>query len=165
MVYSIHIFLTAAFFDYFIAGDTSKSELLSPVRVACAGLILIGILLFLSKAAPSLITVQYGYLAAGLAVVIPALVILFTRPRLFLPAIKTVPFFFFLYLFYDLTSFALTVNEFNGTYLGMLTVVGLRFPVEELVFWMILNSAVVTVYYSYFLRNDTAVATPAIETI
>ena len=154
LLYAMQVFGIAIFYDYFIAGSPSGPISPRAARSALAGLGVLLLFVFLLDSAPDLVSVRYGYLVAGLATLAPALVILYRRPGLCVPALKTVPFFFFLYLLYELVSLHFGLWRFPGQYLGMVTLFDLHFPLEELVFWIALSSASISVYYAHFIRTE-----------
>lgn len=68
--------------------------------------------------------------------------------------IKTGAFFFMVFLIYELTAIKLGQWHFQGQYIGWVELMGLRFPFEELLFWMGLSGFVVLSLYEGFVDND-----------
>jgi len=59
-----------------------------------------------------------------------------------------------LFLIYELTAVKLEQWHFPGQYIGWIDLFGLKFPFEELLFWMGLSSFVVLSIYEGFIDND-----------
>ena len=47
----------------------------------------------------------------------------------------------------------MNVWMFPGKYVGLVTVIGIAFPIEELLVWIIASSAIVATYYEFCIDD------------
>jgi hypothetical protein len=94
----------------------------------------------------------YFYMQMGIVLIIlPIILTFFKSPRLFTKLIKVGIYFSFLSLIYELTALYLDQWVFpGGGTLGLVGVGKIRFPVEELVFWIMLGSIGGLSLYEFF---------------
>lgn len=97
---------------------------------------------------------SHAYFFSALPTLIPVIYVLKKRPNLIIKFLKTSIFFFMLYLLYELTAIKLGQWYFPGEYIGWVELKGIRFPFEELLFWMGLSSITVLSLYEGFVDND-----------
>ncbi len=97
---------------------------------------------------------RYAYFSLALPAIIPVIWVLKKYPALFIKFFKTGVFFFMLFLIYELTAVKLGQWYFPGEYIGWVELAGLRFPFEELFFWMMLSSFTVLSLYEGFVDDD-----------
>ena len=97
---------------------------------------------------------RHAYFFSALPTVIPLIYVVKNRPNLIMKFIKTGAFFFMLFLIYELTAVKLGQWYFPGQYIGWVALFGLRFPFEELLFWMGLSTFIVLSIYEGFVDND-----------
>jgi hypothetical protein len=134
------------FFDRERTGRISKrfKYLAVPAFLALTGVLAI------FAARPDAFHFKYAYFLLASPSIIPIAYVLYEQPRLFLKFLKTGLFFFMLYLIYELTAVKLGQWYFPGEYVGWVELVGIRFPFEELLFWMMLsNFAVLSIYEGF----------------
>lgn len=103
---------------------------------------------------PSVLYFGYAYLKVCLLILIPLLIILVKKPKLILHIIPSSIYFIFVYLSHELTALHLNQWRFPGDYIGWINLGGVVFPVEELIFWIILSSLVVSTYYEICFDNQ-----------
>jgi hypothetical protein len=96
----------------------------------------------------------YAYFLLALPAIIPVGYVLRYYPKLSLKFFKTGIFFFFLFFIYELTAVKLGQWYFSGQYIGWVELIGLKFPLEELFFWMILSSFAVLSLYEGFVDDS-----------
>lgn len=97
---------------------------------------------------------KYSYLTIALPTFLPLAYGIFVRPKLFSKIIKIAPFFFSLFLLYELTALYLGQWYFLGNYIGNIKIAGLSFPFEEFFFWVIISSPTVIVIYEFFVDDE-----------
>lgn len=97
---------------------------------------------------------SYAYLLLGLAAVSPLLFVVFRYPLLLPKFFKVGLFFIFLFLVYELTAVKLGQWYFPGEYIGHLKIIGLEFPFEEFLFWILLSSSAVLSYYEWLVDDE-----------
>ena len=103
---------------------------------------------------PELIDIQYAYLLVGGAAVLPALYTMFRYPTIIPKLIFLIPFFFCVYLAFELIALHFGWWSFDGNYVSLVTILGLTFALEELVIWIILGSAVVAAYHELLVDDQ-----------
>ena len=103
---------------------------------------------------PELITFDYAYFKLGIFTLIPLAYVGLRKPFLFWRFIKASPFFIFLFLVFEVTSLKLDHWRFPGNYLGQVNVIGITFPIEEFIIWIIISSTVVMSYYELFIDDE-----------
>ncbi|MDY6777208.1 MAG: hypothetical protein SVU32_00955 [Candidatus Nanohaloarchaea archaeon] len=100
---------------------------------------------------PTPFNVPYFYLLFGLPVIILPLVYEFQRrPELFPGLIQTGAYFFYSFLIYEMTALRIGFWGFPGNrtaFIGWVTLLGERLPLEEFVFFLLLTPAVTVVFY------------------
>jgi len=99
--------------------------------------------------------VSYFYLKAGiLLVALPVAAFLFELPRYLSVFLKTAPYFLALSLVNELIGLHNGHWVFPGQhFIGWVRIGTFHFPIEELVFWMVLFSSSVIVYFEVFDDN------------
>lgn len=97
---------------------------------------------------------RYAYFFMALPTIIPVAWVIKWYPKLFIKFFKTSLFFFVLFLIYELTAVKLGQWYFPGEYIGWVELMGLRFPIEELIFWMGISSFVVLSLYEGFVDDE-----------
>src|SRR3989338_4848211 len=102
----------------------------------------------------SFLNIRYAYFILASPSVIPIAYVIKKRPYLTPKFFKTGIFFFVLYLIYELTAVKLDQWYFPGEYVGWVNLAGIRFPLEELLFWMMLSSFTVLSLYEGFVDDD-----------
>ena len=130
--------------------DTISPHVLWGLIPAIFLTILLLVIFFVS---PDTLKFRYAYLILGIAALVPLVFLLFKKPRFYTKFAKTVPYFFFLFLAYELVALYLGQWEFPGQYIGHVTLAGLSFPFEEFFFWILLSSPVILSYYEIFIDD------------
>ena len=97
--------------------------------------------------------IPYAYFFLAFPSIIPVIYVMEERPELALKFLKTAVFFFMLYLVYEITAVKLGQWYFPGEYVGWVELGNLRFPFEELFFWMTLSSFTVLSLYEGFVDD------------
>lgn len=151
--YFLWVFLTIVFYEYFAEYDFSKRVSPNYKKALIAGLVVIPLVVGLSKIAPALLTFQYAYLWLGSMTLIPFAAIVLKRPSIFPKVLEIVPFFILLYLAFELTALHTGLWSFPGHYIGTVSVMGLTFPLEEMIFWVVISSAVTAAYHEFVVDD------------
>lgn len=152
--YFFWVFLVVAFYEYFLDHDCPKKISPHALTVALIGGILAVLVVTASKIAPGMLRMNYAYAQLGSLTFIVTALILFKHPGLLHKVIKTMPFFAFMYLAYEITALYLGLWNFPGAYLGSMAIGAIRFPVEELIVWIIASSTIVATYYEFCVDDD-----------
>lgn len=102
----------------------------------------------------NLLLFSHAYFFLTIPTLIPVLYVLKNRSFLVAKFLKTSVFFFFLFLVYELTAIKLGQWYFPGEYIGWVEIKGLKFPIEELIFWIGLSPFAVLALYEGFVDDD-----------
>jgi hypothetical protein len=149
----LNIYLVVMFYEYFLDKHLTK-KLWSPNFKYLFVIILVSIFSFILVlfGAPFLLKISYFYLILGLAaILLPLLLELLAAPKLISKFFKMGAYFFYLSFLYEVTALKLGWWSFPGIqFVGWLSVFGVRFPLEEFVFWIILFAMAVAAYYEFF---------------
>lgn len=76
-------------------------------------------------------------------------------PNLYYRYSKATAFFFLLYLVYELVAIKNGQWFFPGQYIGGVQFFGLQFPIEELIFWMVLSTPLILATYEKFIDDES----------
>lgn len=105
---------------------------------------------------PELLYIHYFYLKAGIVVILlPTLAILGSHPALDKKMLKVGAFFLYYCLVYEVTALKLDQWSFpaHNEFIGLIHFHGYAFPLEELLFWIMLGAIAGLSYYEYFDDN------------
>ena len=123
---------------------------MSALSVLATALLLYGI-------SPEILTFNYAYLILGTSSSAPFIFSAVMNRVLILPLTtrfaQDALFFFFVHLAHELTAVKLGQWYFPAQSIGYLELVGIRFPVEEFVFWIVLSTAILLADYEYFIDD------------
>ncbi len=152
-----YIFMTAyvlTFYEHFF--DKDKNHRISPhiwvaIIPAILAWLVVVCLYFLD---PSRLYFSHAYLKMGLAAVIPLILQVIQSPKLLRKYIPFALSLFFIIFTWEVVGLTFQYWTFPGRdYLGMVTAFGQRFPVEEIIFWMLLYPATIASYYERFVDD------------
>ncbi|MDE2437942.1 MAG: hypothetical protein KGN01_00885 [Patescibacteria group bacterium] len=152
VLWLLQIFL---FYEHFIDRTRLvlyKSE--QQLKMFIAGVLSVFLLLVIYTPSPSLLYISKAYFVLCLFVLIPFFIICVKKPKIVRRTLLIIPYFFFVYITHEITALQLHQWNFPGDYLGWIQVMGVRFPVEEFVFWIILSSLVGATYYEFYFDNQ-----------
>lgn len=146
--------LIIVFYEYFIERDLSdfvSHNIRYAFLPSIAALISILIIYFTN---PNFLKFNYAYFFLGLFTLAPFFYLAFKKPLLLIKFVKISPFFFFLFLIFELTALKLNQWYFPGEYIGTVTLFNLTFPFEEFFFWILMSSTVVLSYYELYVDDE-----------
>lgn len=149
----LNIYAVVAFYELFF--ERHRTVRLFEPRLKHLVYILASlIILFLGAYAKTsgAIYIPYFYAVFGTILILaPLLAVLARKPNLAGKFFLTGAYFFLLSLFYEVTALRLGQWEFPSTqFIGWVSLAGVRFPLEELFFWIMLMAMAVLAYYEYF---------------
>jgi hypothetical protein len=151
--YFLWVFMIVLFYEYFADRNSPKKISSNALWSALVGIIVMIGVVGLSKIDPNALHIPYPYFVLGILALIPFAYISYKRPKLWPRFIEIVPFFIFVYLAFELTALYLHLWGFAGQYIGVVQVMGVSFPFEEMLFWIIASSAVTASYFEYFIDD------------
>jgi hypothetical protein len=101
---------------------------------------------------PTALNIPFFYLCFGIVLLlIPLIIQMANHPTMNVKLFKTTAYFFYLTFIYEVTGLQLGWWDFPGTnFIGWVSVFNIRFPLEELIFWLFLFAMAILTYYEYF---------------
>ncbi|MFD2565981.1 hypothetical protein [Pseudotenacibaculum haliotis] len=102
---------------------------------------------------PTFFPKKYSYLIIGSVILAPFLVYLIKKPRFIVKILPLMSYFFVMYFTLELIGLKLEWWSFQGSYIGFVNLFEVRFPVEELMYWMILFPLSTISCYQSFINT------------
>lgn len=148
-----HIFYILIFYEHFIDDENQFciSRKLKYLIGISTGFFLL-VLLFI-YAFPNFSRIGYSYLTIGSVAMIPILGYIILKRVQLLRKVVPLGIFFFIFAFImEIQALRFGFWSFSDVqnYLYLVTIFGATFPLEEIVFWMVLGPSAVTAYYEIF---------------
>lgn len=147
----IMVIMTLVFYEHFIDIKTSKKisknflTALLPAIVVIVGIVILFLLNILPR-------VEYSYLIMGSLAIISPIYLAITKPHFIKNMSMIAIFFFFFYLIIEIVAVRNSWWIYpDATYLGWVHLLDLRFPLEEMLFWMFFYAATLVSYYELFI--------------
>jgi hypothetical protein len=149
---------TLVFYEHFFAGRT---EIVLPIRFyKITGVIVLILAVTLSLAFwnRTLLYIPYSYVVGGILAALVTLRAGF-RHRELLPALTGMAvYFFFVCFLAELVAVSTGGWSYPGTqYLGWVEIGSIRYPIEELLFWMMWYAPFLVLGYEYLIRNKKGI--------
>lgn len=105
---------------------------------------------------PSWLDMPYPYMIFGTLAILPIFTYLYRHPQAARDFSLMVPFFFFLYFVIEIAAVRYSWWTYPGNnYIGWVSLPGIRFPFEELFYWMLFYAAALTAYYKSLIDGPT----------
>jgi len=152
--YFVWIFFICAFYEHFL-DDEKKQKISNHLAYALVPFVLaFAVVITLFVFNPKFLAMPYAYLVVAFTGMFPAIAYMcFMKPRLIAKTAKLGAFFFVLFLACELTSLKTNLWSFPGQYIGLVTLFGLTFPIEEFIFWICLGAPSVIAYYEFSIDD------------
>lgn len=146
----------AVFYDHFLNRDRTKKI---PRRFLLT--VLIGLYAFLALLLTYFLNISflkslpYPYFCVGILAVIPTVIMAYTHPEVYKKMVTMSIYAFFLFLSFEIVgvSFKWWVFE-GGQYIGWVHLLGIKFPFEEIIFWMIFYPAALIAFYEFSVDDE-----------
>lgn len=135
------------FYEHFIDDERFKKISKNAPRVYLLGALSIACVFLVFLINPSLFYIPYAYLILCLGISIVFILIARKRLKLIKKIVPVSLYFFFVYLVYELTALYTQIWTFPGQYVHKISLFSLEFPLEELIFWIVLSSTIGVSYY------------------
>ncbi len=142
----IMAFYTFLFYEHFLDDETNRrlnKKYLWGIFVGAAGSLAL-IVRYLLNGSP---TLPYPYLWAALIAIIPTFVMVMRHPTLLRKLALLSLFSLCLWFVMEYVAVMYDYWSYPGQYLGWVQFLAVRFPIEELIFWMLLYSPTIVAYY------------------
>ena len=137
--------------------DKDINHRLSPniLYAVLPGLLTYATILMIYFSNPSGLIFSHSYLKMGLAAIAPLALQIILKPRLIPKYCKLALLIFPIFFITELIGIKFNYWLFPGSeYLGKVTFLGQTFPVEEIIFWMLLYPAAIACYYEEFIDDN-----------
>ncbi|MBI3027739.1 hypothetical protein HYY70_06540 [Candidatus Woesearchaeota archaeon] len=152
----ITIYIIILFYEHFCNKKYSnkisgKFKIMNYLMYSAA---LANLILFFT--APSLIRIPYSYLWLSIIFfAIPTILFISSYPYFIVTFLKTQVFFFYVHMIFELIAMKLNHWVYTGThFIGWVTILNLKFPLEEFFFVIMLGAFETCTYYEFF-TNDS----------
>lgn len=146
----------AIFYEHFF--HSNKSKTVSPrlmFAIALGLYAFLGIFVIYLFNPQRLTNLPYPYLWVGSVAIIPPIVMAFLHPAIFKRMALMGIYFFFLFLITELFGTSYSWWVFNGdNYVGWIQIFNIKFPFEDLFFWMIFYPATLVSFYELFIDEE-----------
>ena len=152
----LYVYFVGLFYEVFIDQHKTVGTIPSKFKpFAIFMSVILGLFVLTHYFSPALLNIDYFYLKLGLIGMIPLVIGLFKIPEAFGGILRAGVYFFILSLVYELTALSLGQWSFpaENQFIGVVQVFGIRFPFEELFFWIIIGAVAVVAYYKLVAEN------------
>lgn len=151
-LYTLYIIL---FYEHFIDGVRMRKAFSFHGFLAfVGGVLMLLVCTYYTLTAPELLHVPYAYLVLCTFSLLSYIAALCVKPRLILHTLPALLYFSFVFFVHEVTALSLSQWHFPGHYIGMLTILNVSFPIEELIFFIILSGSVVAAYFELIFDNQ-----------
>lgn len=96
----------------------------------------------------------YPYFFVGVLSLIPLVYLASKNQEILIKFIKMGAFFFLVYLAFEFVGLKNGLWLFPGQYVGRVEILGVRFPIEEFFFWIIISAPVVLSYHELYVDDE-----------
>ena len=148
--------LTIVFYEHFVDREVHHSISKNFKFAILPALFMFAVIISLFFLRPESLIVRYPYFYMGVAAIIPTLFLGITRPRFIKNMLETAVYFFFFYFAIELVAVINNWWIYRGdNYTGWIDFFGVKFPFEELFFWMMFYAASLVAYYELFIDDHS----------
>lgn len=143
------------FYEHFL--DDEKHPRLSKKhsKIFLFSLAVIALIIFCYTFNPQILKFSHAYLLGGLAAIVFPIIFSIYNPKIIKKFSVLATFFFFVWLLLEIVGIKLNNWAFpGGQFVGYVTLLGISFPVEEVLFWMLWHPATIVAYYEYFIDDQ-----------
>ena len=153
----LSIYFIIMFYEYFIHHEFVKRNWNPKMRylLVLATLFML-VFVFFYATNPEFLKIPYFYMIWGIILLlIPFLLQTFSYPKITQKMFFPMAYFFYFNFIYEVTALKLGWWTFPGQhFIGYVGLFGVSFPLEELLFWIILFAVSIVSYYEYFDENE-----------
>lgn len=150
----LYLYLVAMFYEVFLE-KPHKAKLADRnlKYLFIGGMVALTVFIFYYITNPALLAIEFFYLKVGIIVgIIPIILVLLRFPSQFDALLKTTVYFFYLAFLFEIVALTLGQWAFpaEAQFIGFINIASIRFPVEELLFWILLGGMAALSYYKFF---------------
>lgn len=103
----------------------------------------------------SWLLMPYPYVIFGTLAIVPIFTYLYRHPQSARDFTQMAPFFFLFYFVFEIAAVQYSWWTYPGyNYIGWVSLPGIRFPFEELFYWMLFYAAALTAYYKSLVDHS-----------
>jgi len=141
------------FYEHFIDDEKNKKVSKNIKWILIVSIAALSFIFAVYLINSSLLRIPYAYLMTGLMAICFPIVFGIGRQRFMIKFLKTAGFSFIVWFVLELVCLKNSGWIFPGEYVGLVNIWGLRFPLEELFFWMMWYSVTIVSYYEFFIDD------------
>lgn len=147
--------LTFTFYEHFLDDEKVRKLGRKHKLAIFIGIFGIALVILVHNLFPSFFaSINYPYVGIGVIAILPLILAVYKHPVLMKKMGFLAVYFFILYFSIELFAVKFDYWLYHGNnYIGWVEILGLRFPFEELFFWMILYAPTIVTYYEYTLDD------------
>lgn len=152
----LFVLLTTVFYQHFFKLGEQKKGINKRFKYVIYFLIVvIPIIILTFKYNPSFFVKEYSYaIWVGIINVIMPVVFLLKKPSFLPNLILPLIYFFILYFVIEIFGVVFDLWLYHGSYIGLIRFFGVVYPIEELIFWMLLYTPAIIASYEVFVNNN-----------
>lgn len=145
--------ITVMVYEHFLDDEKNRkiSKNINYILLPSLLVLIATVALFLTN--PESLTISHVYLKGGLAAIMFPVAMSFYRPKLIPKFIAISALSFFGWFAGEIMVLKTNGWTFPGEYIGNVHILGVTFPWEELIFWMVFYSATIVAYYEFFVDD------------
>lgn len=152
-----NLYFIVMFYEYFLHEYFTNKLWYPKIKyLLIFSLIVFVVFLFFYRLNPNIFFISYFYLRFTIFFALfPIIFQLFKYPKFISKFFETAAYFFYLTLTYEITALQLGWWAFpSEQFIGWVSIFNVRFPFEELFFWMMLCAMAVLSYYEFFDADE-----------
>lgn len=141
------VLYTIIFYEHFLndSNPTISKKIRQPLFF---GVLFVIVTAIIYKINPLLFSgLNYPFLVLGTLAIIPTILIAYVRPTILTKLALSGVYFFFYYLVTEIFAGHRFWLYPGNNYIGWVTILGVTFPIEEFVFWVMLYGPTIIAYY------------------
>lgn len=148
----LFIYYLVLFYENFIEKDKDNTIKKRAKYSLIIVLLLVSGFLFAKLIDPSILTIKYFYLLAGLCIFLfPIIAFLIAYPHMISKLLKASVYFFYVSILNEISGVYMNYWSFPGeNYLGWINMLSIGIPIEEFIYFFLLGSTGFLVYYEFF---------------
>lgn len=153
--HGLMVIFMLTFYEHFLNKDV-QHYIPKKVLIVLIPSLLIGMLLyFVPEYGVEIPVTSYPYFYIGILAIIPLIFLSLKNHKIITKLLFMGVFFFAYYFFFELLAVYKSYWIYPGNnYIGWVEILNLKFPFEELFFWMMLYAATIVSYYEIFIDDE-----------
>jgi len=145
--------IVIVFYEHFLDDEKDPRISRNLVRALITPSIVVIILLVVYFVDSDLLRIPYAYFVTGILAIIFPISVALKKSRFLRKFSILAAFFFVVWLMAELAGLKVDGWIFPGQYIGTVEIFDLKFPLEEVFFWMLFYAATIVSYYEYYVDD------------